>query len=59
MWRRAVEALGDRFEPSAEPWYRRPDVWVAAGAILLPFGWVLALGRVAWVHVTTRRGARR
>jgi hypothetical protein len=59
LWRRAFEAMGASPPPSAEPWYRRPDVWLVVGIVLLPFGWVLALCRMAWIHVTERRAARR
>lgn len=55
MWRRVAESLALRIAPSNEPWYRRPDVWLLVGAILLPFGWVLALGRVAWSQAAARR----
>ena len=59
MWKRAFEAIGGHLVPSAEPWYRRPDAWLIVGVAVLPFGWVLALGRMAWVYATTRRGPRR
>jgi hypothetical protein len=29
------------------------------GAVLLPFGWLLVLGRVAWAYAASRRGERR
>ena len=40
---------------SSAPWYRRADVWLLLGAIVLPFGWILALGRMAWVTAAARR----
>jgi hypothetical protein len=40
---------------SSAPWYRRAEVWVLLGTIVLPFGWILALGRVAWVTAAARR----
>jgi len=45
-------------EPSPEPWYRRADAWALAATILLPFGWVLAVCRLAWVYAVTRRRPR-
>lgn len=55
MWKRFTASLALNIAPSNEPWYRRPDVWLLVGAILLPFGWVLALGRVAWSQAAARR----
>ena len=55
MWKRAFRALTGHVPASSEPWYRRADVWLLLGAIILPFGWILALGRVAWVTATARR----
>ena len=59
MWRRFAESLALNVAPSNEPWYRRADVWLLLGAILLPFGWLLALGRVAWSQAVARRERRR
>jgi hypothetical protein len=42
-----------------EPWYRRPDFWLLVGAILVPFGWVPALCRVAWAYAAAQRDRRR
>ena len=55
--RRTLQGLGVDAVP-ARPWYRRPDAWLALGVVLLPFGWVLALWRVAMVYATARRGPR-
>jgi hypothetical protein len=49
-------AMASRTSPStAEPWYRNPDAWLVAAAVLLPFGWVLGLCRVAWAYGSARR----
>ena len=55
MWKRALRAVTRHVPASSTPWYRRADVWLLLGAIVLPFGWILALGRVAWVTATARR----
>jgi hypothetical protein len=55
MWKRALRAVTGHVPASSAPWYRRADVWLLLGAIVLPFGWILALGRVAWVTATARR----
>jgi hypothetical protein len=55
MWKRVLRAVTDHVPASTAPWYRRADVWLLLGAIVLPFGWILALGRVAWVTATARR----
>jgi len=59
MWRRAFEAMGGSWSPSREPWYRRPDFWLLVGAILVPFGWVPALCRIAWAYAVAQQGRRR
>jgi len=41
-----------------EPWYRRQSVWLMATALVVPFGWLLPVCRVAWVHATARRARR-
>jgi hypothetical protein len=56
MWKRALRAVSARVPASNAPWYRRADVWLLLGAIVLPFGWILALGRLAWATATARRG---
>lgn len=55
MWKRALRAVTGTVPASSAPWYRRADIWLLLGAIVLPFGWILALGRVAWVTATARR----
>jgi len=58
-WRRSLEAMrATLMEPSPEPWYRRADAWALAATILLPFGWVLAVCRLAWVWAVARRRPR-
>jgi hypothetical protein len=55
MWKRVRRMLSVHVPASSAPWYRRADVWVLLGTIVLPFGWILALGRVAWVTAAARR----
>ena len=55
MWKRAFLAVTGRVPASSAPWYRRADIWLLLGAIVLPFGWILALGRIAWVTAAARR----
>lgn len=43
---------------SDRPWYRRKSLWLMATALVVPFGWVLPICRVAWVHATARRARR-
>lgn len=38
----------------AEPWYRRKSLWLMATALVVPFGWLLPVCRVAWVRVNQR-----
>src|SRR5262245_24903237 len=45
MWKRALRAVVDHVPASSAPWYRRADVWLLLGAIVLPFGWLLAVAR--------------
>ena len=40
------------------PWYRRLEVWMAVTTILVPFGWVWPVGRVALARVRVRRSRR-
>ena len=40
---------------SPEPWYRRPSLWLMATALVVPFGWLLPVCRVAWVRAHARR----
>lgn len=37
------------------PWYRRRSVWLMAAALVVPFGWLLPVGRLALVQVRARR----
>ena len=55
MWERALRAITRHVPPSTAPWYRRADVWLLVGTIVLPFGWILALGRLAWISAAARR----
>ena len=55
MWKRAFRRITGLVSASSAPWYRRADVWLLLGVIILPFGWILALGRFAWVTATGRR----
>jgi len=55
MWKRALRAIATRLPASSAPWYRRADVWLLLVAIVLPFGWILALGRIAWATAAARR----
>jgi hypothetical protein len=55
MWKRVFRAVTAHVPASSAPWYRRADVWLLLGAIVLPFGWILALGRMAWVTAAARR----
>jgi len=55
MWKRVLRAVTGHVPASSAPWYRRADVWLLLGAIVLPFGWLLALGRAAWVTAAARR----
>ena len=41
------------------PWYRRPNTWMLAAAVVLPFGWLLPVVRVAYVEARHRRARRR
>ena len=59
MWKRALRAVTAHVPASSEPWYRRADVWLLLGAVVLPFGWILGLGRIAWARVSARRQRRR
>jgi hypothetical protein len=56
MWKRALQAVSALVPTSTAPWYRRSDVWLLVGTIVLPFGWILALGCLAWAKATARRG---
>jgi len=40
---------------SDQSWYRRKSVWLMATALVVPFGWLLPICRVAWVRVHSRR----
>lgn len=52
-WKQLIASLRVA-PPSAQPWYRRPNVWLLAAAVVLPFGWILPLARITWVSVSTR-----
>jgi len=43
---------------NALPWYRRTEVWMAVTAVLVPFGWVWPVGRVALARVRAQRTRR-
>jgi hypothetical protein len=32
------------------PWYRRRSLWLMATALVVPFGWLLPVCRLAWVQ---------
>jgi len=56
--RGAGEVTGVESPAGPRPWYRRPDVWFLVGVVLLPFGWLLGLCRVAWIAFQARRRQR-
>ena len=37
------------------PWYRRRSLWLMATALVVPFGWLLPVCRLAWVQARARR----
>ena len=59
MRKRLLRAIADHLPASGVPWYRRADAWLIVGAIVLPFGWVLAVARIAWAWVRAWRARRR
>jgi hypothetical protein len=59
MYERVLRAIADRLPASGTPWYRRADAWLLVGAIVLPFGWILAVARIAWAWVMAWRARRR
>jgi hypothetical protein len=42
----------------SDPWYLRREFWLLMIALVVPFGWVVALGRVALAQARARRGQR-
>jgi hypothetical protein len=48
----------DRGTGIVRPWYRRPNTWMLAAAIVLPFGWLLPVAKVAYVQARNRRARR-
>ena len=40
---------------SDQPWYKRKSVWLMATALVVPFGWVIPVARVAWVRAKRSR----
>ena len=48
----------DRGTGIVRPWYRRPNAWMLAAAIVLPFGWLLPMVKVAYVQARNRRAGR-
>jgi hypothetical protein len=59
MWTQALRAVTGLLAASSVPWYRRADVWLLLVAIVLPFGWILALARIAWATAVARRARQR
>jgi len=59
MYKRVLRAITDPLPASGVPWYRRADVWLLVGAIVLPFGWILAVARMAWAWLVAWRARRR
>ena len=52
-WKQLIASLRIA-PPTGQPWYRRPDIWLLAAAVVLPFGWILPLARITWVSCSTR-----
>ncbi len=52
--KRARKALSELLE-RRDNWTSAGNLWLLAAAVVLPFGLVLPLGRLAWTRVTTRR----
>jgi hypothetical protein len=40
------------------PWYRRSDLWLLAAALMVPFGWLVPVCRLAWARAGVRRPRR-
>ena len=59
MYRRVLRAIADHLPASGVPWYRRADAWLLLGAIVLPFGWIIAVARIGWAWVREWRAQRR
>jgi hypothetical protein len=57
MWKRAISAIQRDAPAAPAPWYRRPELWLLVGVVVLPFGWLLLAGRFAWGVAVSRRGA--
>ena len=55
MWRQAISAIKRDAPAAPTPWYRRPEIWLIVGVVVLPFGWLLLAGRFAWGVATSRR----
>jgi hypothetical protein len=52
--RRAFAALGVIDGQGRGRWYRRPESWIILAALVLPFGWLIALCRMAWLYAIGR-----
>lgn len=40
------------------PWYMRKEFWMVVATLVVPFFWMLPLGRAAYARVNLRRGRR-
>jgi hypothetical protein len=50
------DLLQDLCDPAlGRPWYRRPGFWYLLTSVVVPFGWVLPLYRLARVQAVARR----
>ena len=52
--KRTKKTLSDLLE-RRDNWKSAGNLWLLATAVVVPFGLVLPLGRLAWARVTTRR----
>ena len=52
--KRAKEVLTDLLA-RRDNWTSGCNLWLLAAAVVLPFGLVLPLGRLAWARVASRR----
>ena len=40
------------------PWYMRQEFWMVVGTLVVPFFWILPLGRAAYARVKSPRARR-
>ncbi len=52
--KRAKKVFSDLLE-RRDNWASTGNLWLLAAALVLPFGLMLPLGRLAWARVTSRR----